>query len=122
MKERRKQKRLKPDKYVNVVDMKTNEIFGRLADISPVGIMVVGGGSIAVDGTYNLKLVLPEGIDEKTEISFETRSIWCKKDDDSPNYKAGFELIKVSPAVGEAIERLIRNRQFQKSVSYIPTA
>jgi c-di-GMP-binding flagellar brake protein YcgR len=121
MKERRKQKRLKADKYVNVIDVKTNEIFGRLADISPVGIMIVGGGSIAVDGTYDLKLDLPDGIDEKTEISFEARSIWCKKDDDSPYYKAGFELIKVLPAVGKAIERLIRNRQFQKSVSYIPT-
>ena len=107
-----KEKRLKERHryfYSRVYDENTHHQAGRLVDITTVGIRLISDNFIETDTDFQLRMVLPKGIEGKKSIRFDARSIWCKKTTHTELYDAGFKLTNISPENLEIIEQLIQN-------------
>ena len=94
--------------YLKVFDRNSDDIVGKLKDVTPEGIMLTSEKPIEVDLRYQLRMVLPPEFAERKYLVFDAKSLWCKESDYHDLYDAGFILIDVSPADKSLIARLIR--------------
>ncbi|HAE60347.1 MAG TPA: hypothetical protein DCG54_12795 [Anaerolineae bacterium] len=107
MQERRHAQRRRFGYYMPLVDDKTQELVGHLADISKDGFKLDSTVPIPEGKTYTLRLTLTGEISHKPWMSFNARSKWCKADDVQPNsYYVGFEVGSMSPESAEIFKRI----------------
>jgi len=81
MRSKRNSDRRKVFYYLEVEDMDTAQMIGRLGDISSEGIMLLSSTVLPLEKTYNIAVVLPKNStfsQEKLELTVETR--WLKPD------------------------------------------
>jgi c-di-GMP-binding flagellar brake protein YcgR len=94
--------------YLKTLDIKTNQIFGYVVDITKGGIMLTREQGVEMDDDFKLRMVLPAEIDGKKELSFSAKSRWSKKDSESEFYNIGMQFINLSPSDLQTIENLIQ--------------
>ena len=94
--------------YLKVFDRNSDDIVGKLKDVTPEGVMLTSEKPIDVNVRYQLRLVLPPEFSERQFLNFDAKSLWCKENDYHDLYDAGFILIEVTPADKSMIARLIR--------------
>jgi c-di-GMP-binding flagellar brake protein YcgR len=82
--------------YIDVYDIETGELMGRLEDISGSGMRLFSGHRIFPDQVYSFRMVLPSENEEDTEIRFKARSVWCSHEPDSPFFHIGFSFTNIS--------------------------
>jgi len=111
--ERRKFQRKHLIYYLRIFDRNTTRLIGHLVDITPEGVMLMSEEPIETNTTLQLRMGLPKEIKKSKEITFDAKSLWCKKDINPDFYDTGFELLDVPREVVEIIKRLIRDFQFQ---------
>ncbi len=112
--ERRRSKRRRARGYFEIVDYKTDQFLGCLADITSTGIMVVSENRLDTGRHYRLKLKLNKEIDCRTHICFEAVGLWCKESIDPGFYNTGFEIINLSDVDRILIEKLTKSSMFDK--------
>jgi len=95
--------------YLQAFDMKTNQIFGYIVDITKEGIMLTREQGVEIDDDFQLRVVLPAEIDGKKEFSFSAKSRWSAKDSESEFYNIGMQFINLSPSDLQIIENLIQD-------------
>lgn len=81
MRSQRNSDRRKVFYYLEVEDMDTGQMIGRLGDISAEGIMLLSPKVLPLEKTYHVAVVLPKNStfsQEKLELTVETR--WLKPD------------------------------------------
>lgn len=115
MEEQRRLKRRHTYYYSRIFDEDTKELKGRLVDISTNGMKLISDEPIEIDRTFQLKMILPIGIEGKKSISFGAKSKWCKKASNPDLYDSGFQLVSISPDNVEVIEHLIQETTFTDS-------
>lgn len=113
MVEKRKAKRRHIIYYLRVFDRKTDRLVGQLVDITTSGMKLVSENSIEPDTHYQLRMVLPEEIEKKKEITFEVRSLWCKPDVNPNFYSSGFEFEDISTEDIQIVKNLIYDFSFR---------
>ena len=91
-----------------VLDRETDELVGYLVDITTEGMMLTCKKPVNAEGTFNLKMLLPDKIKGSRQISFVAQNIWYRKDTSSGFYKTGFRLREISNGSKEAIQVLIQ--------------
>jgi len=101
--------------YSRIFDEDTHELKGRLVDITTNGMKLISDEPIETDRTFQLRMVLPVGIEGKKSISFGAKSKWCKKASNPDLYDSGFQLVSISPANVEVIEHLIQESTFSNA-------
>lgn len=107
MQERRNAERRRFGYYMPLVDNKTGELVGHLADISKDGFKIDTTTPIPEGKVLSLTLTLTGSISLKSSMSFNARSKWCKSDQISPNsYYVGFELVDISRENAETFKRI----------------
>lgn len=111
MEERRRIKRTHIMCYSRVFDRRTGDLVGFLNDITPQGMNILSDLSLRPEGTYRLRIDLPEYIFGRAYLELEANCRWSRQDVDPNFYIAGFQLAGVSPAEAQIIEQL--NQEFE---------
>ena len=111
--ERRKDKRRNSVYYLEVFEEETKSFVGRLINITKDGMMLESQEPIEVEKDYRLSMQLPNSLVRKPKITFDAKSVWCKKEDDFESYKAGFQLQNLDTKVEKEINRLMEKFKFK---------
>ena len=107
MNERRKHKRKYMVFFGRVIDRKSAQLIGNVADITKDGMMIISGQPLAVDQGFELRLDLSKDIFGVDHIDLDGRSIWCNPDIDPSLHNTGFKLENISEADSKIIEQII---------------
>ena len=111
--EKRRAKRRNIIYYLRVFERNTDLLVGQLVDITTSGMRLVSEKPVDPDTFYQLRMVLPEEIDQKKEITFDVKSMWCKRDVNPDFYTIGFEFEDVSTDDIKIIKNLIYDFSFR---------
>lgn len=113
MSEKRKLERRHLIYYLRVFDRETDKVLGHLINISPKGIMIMSEEPLEINRLFKLRMDLPVEIFEKTEIEFNAKSRWTKKDVNPEFYDTGFSIANISSEEEKLLEKLIDDYGFR---------
>lgn len=113
MGERRKYERRRPSHYSAVYDRDTQQILGRLANLSTEGFMLISERPIAGDRDFRCRVILPEDMNAGTSVSFDARSLWCRDGSTPGTHSNGFHFTNIKLRDVEILERLTHHPAFQ---------
>ena len=91
---------------INVVDVVTDHVLGRLVNIHGEGLMIVGARPVIVDPLYQLSLQLSVPISGQSQIAVGGDCLWARVDEDGSQHWAGFHIIDISTQGLELIDAL----------------
>ncbi len=115
--DRRKRQRRSCSLYLRVLDNRTGEPVGGLADMSRDGFMLESLKPIQLNAEFSFRIDLPPEISQKPFIVFIARSLWTLPDRvDGRLYDTGFEIMKMDPSDTRAFE-LVFDRYGSSSTS-----
>jgi len=114
MEERRKLKRRYIMFYSRVFDRKTGRLLGYLSDLTQEGAMVISEEKIEPSQVMRLRMDLPEGVFDKSQLDFEAKAVWTSKDVDPHFFNTGFHLINISEGDIAIIEQIIQDYGFRE--------
>ncbi|SEP07179.1 PilZ domain-containing protein [Aquisalimonas asiatica] len=86
------------DQYMRVFRTDTGELVGYLADISIYGLMLQSQSPLMLsDGEERvaLRLELDTPIDKASELTFEARPVWSRKEGSSVFHHTGLEFVEL---------------------------
>ncbi|HAJ80355.1 MAG TPA: hypothetical protein DCO75_11360 [Fibrobacteres bacterium] len=95
MDEKRKFRRRSLVYNFKVMDMATGASVGRLANLSPEGLMLITTDRMMNNPEMKLSIVLPEKISGKNCIECKAKCMWCKSAVNSDFFEAGFQLTEI---------------------------
>jgi hypothetical protein len=93
--------------YLDVVERGSGVSIGKLADLTPTGLMISSSEPLEVNATFHLSITLPEGIANRPTIDLQARSLWSKPDANPSLFTTGFELTRLSDEDRRLISRLL---------------
>ena len=99
--------------YLEVVDLQTGEVIGRLVDITLVGMMIISAKGFPEHQPITLRINLPEEFTEADHIDLKCESIWCHKDVNPDNYATGFRFETPALETDNLINRVVRQFGFR---------
>ena len=111
--ERRELKRRHIMFYSRVFSRRTGEFIGYLGNLTAKGLMIICDHPIETGQEYSLRIDLPEDIYQRAILAFEANCIWCEEDIDPNFYNAGFQLLDISDADCELVERIVADYGFR---------
>ena len=112
MGENRKHRRRQTDTFLGVYDRSTEELLGRLVNMTTDGVRLLTRDTIESDAIYQFRMDLPVEIKGSKEIVFDAKSVWSNKDNDSHEYSTGFRIVDLSSNEFDKIELLINGPLF----------
>ena len=98
--------------YLEVYDVESGKMLGRLVDITTRGIKLVSKDKIELDKVFVLKMVVPESYFRESEIYFEGKSVWSSNDINPDFFDTGFEVTSLSIEERKIIRKLIEQTGF----------
>ena len=106
MDERRKHVRKATSDYFLIYDRETDELVGRVLNLSPAGAMVISESPVAVSKTIKCKMVMPRIISTRQYISFDVECRWCSENKRWKWYEIGCQLSNISEEDQKIIQKL----------------
>ena len=93
----RRAKRRQLSEVVQVVDCMTDEVVGRMGNLSETGMLLFSRSAGVDDGLFQLRfsLSLPKG--GSHEFNVGAHQLWSEANQGSGNYWSGFRFIDVGP-------------------------
>jgi len=98
--------------YSRVFDETTQQMAGRLVDLTTEGIMVVSEKPVNTNTKFKFKMLLPKSIDGHKTLNVEAESRWSKRATNPDLYDNGFQLLNVKPDDEMIIHKLIQTSTF----------
>ena len=96
MSERRKSTRRNTPHRLNVVAAESDTVLGRLVDITPGGLMLVGKKEWPTGHLLRIRIPLPTMINGRTEIEVSAEAVWSRPDDNPVYTRTGFQFNNLS--------------------------
>lgn len=112
--QRRRFKRVPLYYYVPVHDRVTGEAVGRVVDLTPSGMRLVGDRPFEVDRNCSYELRLESLLGEPVTIEVETCAVWAGRDVNPDLYAGGFRVTRSSAPEGMSLEQLIARVGFDQ--------
>ena len=112
MGENRRRRRHHTNTFLAVYDRSTEELLGRLVDMSTEGVRLLSIGAIESDAIFQFRVNLPVEIKGSKEIVFDAKSVWSNKDKVSHQYSTGFQILDLSRNEFDKIDLLIHGSLF----------
>jgi hypothetical protein len=75
--------------------------------------MLTSETPVKTNTIFPLRMVLPEEIKGREQITFDAKSLWCTKSVNPEFYDIGFQLVNISQEAAKIIESLIFAFSFQ---------
>ena len=107
MDEKRQYRRRSLVYNLQVADRNTGEIVGRVANLSPQGLMLITTDRLVQDAQLDLSIALPEKIFNRDRIECSAQCMWSKRNAATDFYEVGLQLFEVTDRDIEAIVALI---------------
>ncbi len=95
-------------KHFDVVDLKTRQSIGHLVDLTPEGLRIISREHIERGQIFDLRIDLPEQIEQIDHIQATVKCAWCEQDVNPEFHNAGFEILSITPPYIELIDILIQ--------------
>jgi len=107
MPERRRLDRRTFSYYMRLMNERTGELIGHLADISTGGFKMESLKPIASDVDYRFRIELTSDIANVPFMVFGARSKWCQRDHiDNNTFNVGFQITDMNPGDVEIFSRM----------------
>lgn len=111
--EKRKLTRLKLLCHLRVFDRLNFRLLGHLADIHAEGMMVISEQAPKPGRIHQIKIVLPEPIEDHDEIHFPAKVLWCRKYENPIFHQAGYKMERLDQRCIHLLERLVHRFGFR---------
>ena len=105
----RKLERREINRTVRIRDVIANALVGELVNITTEGMMLISDREVTTNSIFQLRLELPEPINNFTTIDVGVDCLWCRTADNFGRFWSGYQIIDASPAAIATIEALISN-------------
>lgn len=99
--------RRQTDSFLGVYDRASEELVGRLVDMTTDGVKLLSGQPLEANAEFQFKMDLPVEMKGSKDITFDAVSIWSKQDNVSHEYYTGFQILGLSSKEKQKIEQLI---------------
>jgi hypothetical protein len=86
---------------------------GYLGDIHTKGMMLIGESPLAIRRNYNIRITLPEPLDNHEEIEATARALWCRPFINPLFYQIGFKIQDLQREYVQLLESMIQRYGFQ---------
>lgn len=106
MQERRKYKRSELLYYSRIYDRNTGDIIGHLGNITPYGLMIISEEPLQIESMHDLRIELPQELEEKAYLEIDAESLWCVPDINPNFYNTGFRLPDLDAEEFRIIEQM----------------
>ncbi len=107
MPERRNTNRRDFSYYMRVIDNRTQQVLGHMADISPRGFRIDSSLEILPGREYQVRLDVTSDIATKNFMVFNVISRWCRPDAVNPyTFNVGFELTAIDSTDMQIFQRM----------------
>ena len=93
--------------YFLVYDRETNELIGRVMDLTAEGVRLVCNDSIEPGSKFKAKMEMPQMIDRYRHIDFDLDARWTRKNPQMGWHETGFKITGLSMETYSVIERII---------------
>lgn len=120
MSERRSQKRRRTSDYFLVYDEETNDLIGRIIDLTIDGARMISEMPVPVPRTVRCRLVMPRMIGRHRDLHIEAECKWCKKNHRLGWHEAGYEFINMSEENHKIISELIGDWETMPHYAKLP--
>jgi hypothetical protein len=107
MKENRRFRRRSLLFELKVTDKNSGVVLGRVANITPDGLMLVNADRIIENSMITLRIELPELLFGKAHIECDAKCMWCRPVAQSKLFEAGFQLLEMGEMDIQTIVALI---------------
>lgn len=87
----------------------TNELIGRVLNLSPDGMLIAGDQEIAADATVPCRLDFAHWHELHRHLKFRATSRWCKRNLHLDWYESGWSILDLSDADRQIIEDMTRD-------------
>jgi c-di-GMP-binding flagellar brake protein YcgR len=77
---------------------------GRVVDITADGMMLVTNGEITPGRQFQIRITLPVMVQHRSDVTVETRAVWCNQDTNPSFYKVGFKFLNLVGEEGYLLE------------------
>jgi len=104
MQKQRNRPRKNTPHHVKVLDQVTDEILGRVVDVTADGLMLVVPERIEPGRQFNFRIILPRIVSGKMDIEVSAEAIWCKPDTNPDFFKVGFKFLNLPGNDGFTLE------------------
>jgi c-di-GMP-binding flagellar brake protein YcgR len=95
--ELRRARRKRAHDFIQVVDTMTDEVVGRVGDLSTTGMMLLTPRPLADDALYQFRFHLADGRGKARAIEVGAHELWSAPVAGEDQYLCGFRFIDVSP-------------------------
>jgi hypothetical protein len=92
---------------LKVIDKNSGESLGRVANITPEGLMLVNADRILDNAMKTLRIELPELLFGKAHIDCDAKCMWCRPATHTKLFEAGFQLLEMGEMDIQTIVALI---------------
>ena len=93
--------------YLRLVNHRTGETVGDIADLSAGGFKLESSKPMALNTELTFRMDLPPGVSEKPFMVFMARSRWCRTDPmDGRLYDIGFEITRMDATDAQIFQRV----------------
>lgn len=97
MNEYRRKHRRNPDRTVEVQDVMTEAIVGRIGNLSETGILIQADKPLADDALYQLRFTLHDNHGKRHSYEIGAHHLWSEQGGPSDVIWVGFRFIDISP-------------------------
>jgi PilZ domain. len=92
---------------LKVTEKNSGEALGRVANLTPDGLMLVNADRIVDNSLVTLRIELPEKIFGKDTIDCDAKCMWCRPVVNTKLFEAGFQLLEMGEMDVQTIVALI---------------
>ncbi len=111
----RKNTRRTTSDYYIVFDGQTEEILGRVSNMSQGGLKLISEKAVDVPRLFHCRMTLPEPVMGQGEILFDAESRWTREIGHYGWYETGYEFGRISNTDRERLELLLRKWMIEES-------
>jgi hypothetical protein len=97
MSEFRRAKRRKVGYNVEIIDLMTEEVIGRLSNLSETGMLVIANQRLANDALYQFRMRLPDAGGAERTIDVGAHELWADDAAAPGQIWTGFRFIDIAP-------------------------
>jgi len=105
--ERRKQTRKSTNDYFIVFNRDTDELIGRVRDLTPDGVLIISDRAVAIGTTFSCKMHLPRMIGRRRYVYFDAESRWSRRNSRLGWHETGYQLSNVAHEDQKIIDELV---------------
>jgi len=120
MSDRRNQARRRTSDYFLVYDSETNELVGRVIDLTIDGARMISETPVTVPRVVQCKLVMPRMIGRHRDLYIEAECKWCKKNHRLGWHESGYEFVNISEENHRIISELIGDWESMPQYAHMP--